>query len=294
MEQKMLTPYIGDDYGLGFSQFGESGGSYFEHSGGNRGFSSILFAHKTKGYGAVVMVNSDAHDLVLEILRAIAAEYHWEDYLPTPYETVALPEDALLRVQGRYLINDDNVLSLTLAEGRLQAARAGTAPTEILPVSDREFISRVESSRIAFSRGAVADHDTVRLTLGGRTLVATRVGDDRVVPYEHLMAGRVNEALALYREIQRSDSTNALIAHDRFCGLAERLWGQNRKREAIALLSVNAELHPQSAEAFSELASGYAGAGERELAIRSYERVLALRPGDATAARALQKLREGR
>jgi CubicO group peptidase (beta-lactamase class C family) len=294
MEEKMLTPCIGDEYGLGFGLFGGAGGSYFEHSGGNRGFSSLLFAHKTKGYGAVIMANSDAHDLVLEILRAIAAEYHWEDYLPAPFEIVAVSGDALLRVQGRYLINDDNVLSLTLAEGRLLAARAGSVPAEILPVSDREFISRTEPSRIALCRGAAADPDTMRLTLGGRTLVAIRIGDDRVVPYEHLMAGRVDTAIALYREMQRSDSTNALIAHDRFCGLAERLWSQNRRREAIALLSVNAELHPQSAEAFSELAGGYAAAGERELAIQSYERALALRPDDPTAAAALQKLKAGK
>jgi CubicO group peptidase (beta-lactamase class C family) len=82
MAEAMIAPLVDNRVGLGFSLVGHEARSYFSHGGGNPGFSCRLIMHREKGYGAAVMTNSDnGNRLVSEILRAIAREYEWEDYL---------------------------------------------------------------------------------------------------------------------------------------------------------------------------------------------------------------------
>lgn len=83
MTAEMLTPGI-ETFGLGLF-LGEPGDARksFRHSGGNQGFRNMLFAYNTTGQGAVVMTNSDnGGELVEQVLRAIAREYGWTNYLP--------------------------------------------------------------------------------------------------------------------------------------------------------------------------------------------------------------------
>lgn len=288
MEERMMTPYISDDHGLGFSIHGD----YFEHWGGIRGYASLLFAHKTAGYGAVIMVNFDNFALILEILRAIAREYEWEGYLPEPLEIVSIDPEKLKRYAGRYLIDDDNVANVREDSGRLYAERAGRTPSEIFPISDSEFISKVGPRRFLFTEEPDADHDTLCIVLYGEKEVAARIVKDKIVPYEYLMAGELGKAIELYKAIQRADSSNYSVSYGRINGLAETLWFERKYEEAIALLIVNTELYPNSENAFRELAVAYLQIGNKELAIENYEKLLELDPQNRSVVEKLRTLRE--
>jgi CubicO group peptidase (beta-lactamase class C family) len=79
MAEKMVTPVGVGYYGLGFATQLRGDDWYFEHSGGNWGFRCDLIAHRDKGYGAVIMTNSDSgNDVVYELRRRIAIEYRWD------------------------------------------------------------------------------------------------------------------------------------------------------------------------------------------------------------------------
>lgn len=63
--------------GLGVEKRGE--GWYFGHGGSNWGFRCSLLAHVRKGYGVVVMTNSDAGaPVIAEIEARVAAAYGWD------------------------------------------------------------------------------------------------------------------------------------------------------------------------------------------------------------------------
>jgi len=54
-------------------------GDWFEHAGGNQGFRALLKAHKTRGYGFVVMTNAERGDALREFLfHTLAASCGWE------------------------------------------------------------------------------------------------------------------------------------------------------------------------------------------------------------------------
>ena len=57
-----------------------------------------------------------------------------------------------------------------------------------------------------------------------------------------------------------------------------------------ALFRINAELHPESWNAYDSLAEGYMEAGEKDEAIKYYRRSLELNPKNTNAVEILKKL----
>jgi hypothetical protein len=72
----MVTPVAGGPAGLGFMVNDVGNTRYFEHSGGNPGFSSMLVATVEGGDGAVVLENAGSTGgFIGEVLTSIGAAY---------------------------------------------------------------------------------------------------------------------------------------------------------------------------------------------------------------------------
>jgi CubicO group peptidase (beta-lactamase class C family) len=73
--------------------------------------------------------------------------------------------------------------------------------------------------------------------------------------------------------------------------LGYRLLHQKRPADAIRIFQLNVDLHPQSANTYDSLAEAYMDSGEKNLAIKFYEKSLALDPKNSNAADQLKKLK---
>jgi len=287
---KMVTPFIEDFVGLGFFIEKHGVATYFGHGGADEGFRAQLLVHRDKGYGAVVMVNSDNAQILNEILRGIAREYQWEDYLPQAAEVTPINPSKLDDYVGRFLVNPDRVLTVTREGGRLYGEPTASPRVELFPVSENEFIRTDAEVRYNFVKGAGGKVDAIKLKVNDGTSEIPRISGDSMIPYELLMAGKIADALEGYKKIQREKPNNAAIAEGRLVSLASSLLEQKRVAEAIALLKVNVELHPQSARAYESLGEAYMSKGDKDLAIASYRKSLDLDPRSKNAAEVLRKL----
>lgn len=100
------------------------------------------------------------------------------------------------------------------------------------------------------------------------------------------------KAAAVYRE-WRADPVNAYAQADAEIpvnSLGYELMAAKRLDQAVEVLKLNAAAFPRSANAFDSLGEAYRTKGDRESAIRSYEKALELDPNMKSAADALKDL----
>jgi CubicO group peptidase (beta-lactamase class C family) len=79
MMLEMVTPVGVGPFAVGFQVEKQGEGWYFLHGGGNWGFQCHMIAHRLKGYGVVLMTNSDNGGLLMQELRQkIQQQYKWD------------------------------------------------------------------------------------------------------------------------------------------------------------------------------------------------------------------------
>ena len=100
----------------------------------------------------------------------------------------------------------------------------------------------------------------------------------------------IEAALREYPSLRRSDAY--YVSEASLNALGYRLLGMKKVPEAIAIFKLNAEAYPRSANVYDSLAEAYWAGGDRDQAIRNYQRSLALNPQNGNARDQLKKLQE--
>jgi len=106
-----VTP-VSQDAALGtFVNSRVTGSSkYFNHNGGNEGFSCTAIGSLNEGNGVVIMTNSDNPSILEEIANSVAIVYKWKDYyLPEIKKVVSLDTIALDKYVGKYVAFGNNI-----------------------------------------------------------------------------------------------------------------------------------------------------------------------------------------
>ena len=286
---KMVTPFM-EQVGLGFFIDKRGNSVYFGHDGADEGFRAMMLMHREKGYGAVIMVNSDNGQIMPEVMRSIAREYNWDEFLPPVNELISLDAARLDEYTGRFQVNPDRILTVAREETKLIVRPTADLKFELLPIADGTFIRREGVLKYTFVRGA-AGVSELQVTLpAGNIAKAPKVAADALIPFEHLMAGNIDKALAGYRQIKKDTPDNAAVGEARINGLGYGFLRAKKLPEAIAYFKLNVELYPNSSNVYDSLAEAYRANGDKELAITNYKKSLELDPKNTNAAEALKKL----
>ena len=306
---ELMTTSFMEDVGLGFFIERHANALYFGHGGADEGFRAELLVNRAKGYGVAVMANSDNGQILREVIRAVAQEYGWEDFLPKPYEVVSLDPTRLNDVAGRFEVNPDRVLTFKvgtdsaakMAEARQQhgqkpgAARLIVEPTgdpafELLPISETMFVRRDSILKYELVRNSNGGIDSIRVIAPNEASEIKRISADKLVPSELLLAGKVAEAVEAYRKIKKEQPDNVSVNEDRLNNFGYVLMRQNKLLEAIAIFKLNVEFYPASWNVYDSLGEAYMNNGEKELAITNYRKSLELNPANSNGAEILKKL----
>jgi CubicO group peptidase (beta-lactamase class C family) len=102
----------------------------------------------------------------------------------------------------------------------------------------------------------------------------------------------VESAIKSYKELKTNNLNSYDFGERELNNLGYRLLGIKKVKEAIEIFKLNVDAYPNSSNVYDSLGEAYMANGEKELAIKNYEKSLELNPKNTGAVEALKKLRE--
>lgn len=102
----------------------------------------------------------------------------------------------------------------------------------------------------------------------------------------------IDSAVSRFHEIMKTDKDKYDLDEDGLNNLGYRLLSSHYSEQAIKLLNLNLELHPESYNVRDLLAEAYMMEGKKDLAVKNLEEALKLNPKDQRAAEILKKIKE--
>ena len=111
---------------------------------------------------------------------------------------------------------------------------------------------------------------------------------------KNILARGADSALAEYRQWRQGRATADVIDENQVNRIGYELLSAKRIKDAIEVFKQNIADYPQSSNAYDSLGEAYMNNGDRELAIKNYERSVELAPNNTNGVEMLKKLRENK
>ena len=174
MTKQMLTRGMGD-FGLGLAIGGSPSNPYFGHGGVNEGFENTMSAYEKDGEGAVVMTNAQGGlRLADEVMRSIAATYHWPDFQPKVHAAVAVDPKILATYVGTYEVEPQFNTVVTMQDGHLMMQPPGQTSFPMFAESSAKFFPSAFDGEIEFVKNDRGDVSSIVIRQNGHETKAMK------------------------------------------------------------------------------------------------------------------------
>lgn len=288
--KSMLVPPVADSsYGLGFGVLHRDGTTWFSHGGWDEGFCAQLTMNAASGQGVAIMINANAPAFMDELLHAVAFEYGWPGY--KAWTRVPAAAAALVSAPGRYQVTKEQFAILSRDGDRLYLTLGGeTAREELVPVGDNQYMQAGRESIRSFGVDPATGLPSLLIATEESKApeVHLRLRDGQKHPRELLLAGDPR-ALAAYQALR--DAKDRGASEDYLNSEGYRLVGSGNVDGGIAMLALNTQLYPASANTWDSLGEAYLAKGDKVRAREAYKKALAIDPAFPSSKAALEKLK---
>ncbi len=187
-----LTPQLVDYFGLGVQLDGHGQSQRFGHGGDNIGYKCISTTYVEHGMGVVALTNCDDGWWVIEeVIRAVAEEYAWPDYLPNHRLSPVVNSEsyeAYAAYEGEYQVSAHSKLTLQVvatgsneadASSRLVLRAPGQQPIVLRPTladTTDTFVADGLNVEVRFTRNEAGEVTGLTLVQEQQETPAKRVG----------------------------------------------------------------------------------------------------------------------
>ncbi len=296
MTELFLTPYSGES-GLGvFIDGPDKKDVYFGHGGWDEGFSSELVAHRDKGYGAVVLTNSNHPAFIEELINGVALAYKWDDYV-LEYKSLPMDEASFAGILGRYRYGSDGLVKIYNEGNRLFYDHSAIDPMEMFKITDTTYARREREARIAFmTNQADGTRHLVFITDDKAPVKYEHVmmSDTEKIPTEYFNEGDYAGALKAFEKILAANPKDEDAAEGSLNNRGYRFMEDGKYKEAREMFRINMELYPLSYNVYDSYADACIKLGDRDEAMESLKEALALKPDFAAAKKKLDSLKSAK
>ncbi|MGH8105804.1 MAG: serine hydrolase, partial [Arenimonas sp.] len=160
------------------------------------------------------------------------------------------------------------------------------------------FILRFPSERLTVI--VLSNSDSASATKAAYNLAAIAFGEPvnlpkpqlREVMTATLLKDGLSAAIQQYRELRRTQSKEYDLSEEVLIDLGYDLLDSGRTDDAIEVFKLGVEFSPKSSDFHDSLGHAYIAKGDRDLAIRSFEKVMEIEPDSEHGTSMLKDLRE--
>ncbi|HMA50390.1 MAG TPA: serine hydrolase domain-containing protein, partial [Magnetospirillaceae bacterium] len=147
----------------------------FRHTGGNEGFRCDLVAYQ-QGDGVVVMTNGDnGAELMFDIVRTLAHDQGWPDFLPMVREAAAIDGKVTAHYAGYYRMGRYSIAEASLDKGALSLKLPGEETHRLYPASERDWFFADIEADVTFHPDAKGLDPAMVLHQSGEDAPARRI-----------------------------------------------------------------------------------------------------------------------
>jgi len=291
MTEKMLTPWVSQNVGLGFFIDSKKQGVYFGHGGWDEGFSADLVAHKTAGYGVAIMTNSNHPAFIEELKNSIAAAYGWQEYLQPVFNKLTISESELKRISGRYFFNPDMLFTIAKEQEKVMMRYLDGTAMEIFRVADNLYIRREQNRKFSFIENPETKQVELVFDMGNGTTVARRrLAEDEIIPFEAVIKDELVKAEKQYRQLLEKTPEMKEQVEWNVLNQVERYVDSNQLDKAKRLVALNIKLFPKSVNSLNKQAQLAVQMSDNKLASQVYKKILTILPEHQPTIEALKAL----
>jgi CubicO group peptidase (beta-lactamase class C family) len=289
MVDRMLTP-IDRGYALGLGIDDRKGDVYFGHDGWDEGFSSEMKAHRDKGYGVVVLTNSNHPPFISEVIRSVARAYNWDHFVPE-YRKLPIDNSTAEKFVGRYRNGTDGRITVTHEGDKLffKFIR-NDDPEELRRVTDSTYVIGNSRALVQFKEMPGQPLDLVILDDRNHAGSHPKVDDSEVVPYEYLIKGDFDNALRGYQGLLKANPNDHAAAEEELNSQGYTQLEKGNNKLALDIFRINTILYPGSFNVYDSYGDAQKANGDSKGAVDSYRKALKLNPGSDASAKKLKEL----
>lgn len=292
MTTLMLTPFVEDYTGLGVFINKLKDEVYFGHGGWDEGFSSELIAHKDKGYGVVILTNSNHPEFISELIRSVALTYNWDDFVPV-YQRKNLNPGEINQIIGKYKPGGNMLIEIFENDGVLYSKGLMDSPKELIKITDSTYIGRDNNQPVRFKTNPETNKVEMQVLnpdSGIQEVSFPKMDENEKIPLEMIIAVEFDQALKEYRALKKLDPNDPTIAEDNLNILGYRFMEKEKLKISQDIFRINTLLYPNSANVYDSYAEASMKIGDPDLALENYKKSLSMDPKNINAEKMIGEI----
>ncbi|MDT8717525.1 class A beta-lactamase-related serine hydrolase [Clostridium sp. 19966] len=282
--QFMAIPILTGEYNMGLENQKVAQEYLLGHDGGNEGYCCSMLFHKEKGYGLILMTNSNnGYQMKLPILRSAATAFGWNNILRPDYEKSELSAETKNLFMGSYKLEFDISIKVFADNNKLFYKIGYFEPKKLEYVGNYTFIDTDRKNKFEF----VKDENKIYMNES----ILESLNDGEKLACDYIEEGNIEQAVNIYKRIIEEKNIIKFSLEGKLNNAGYNCLGNNNEA-AINLLKVNTILFPDSANAWDSLGEAYFENGQYELSIEAMKNSLQYNQNNKNALFFIEKAKK--
>lgn len=266
---------------------------WFSHGGSNTGVGGHMYATMKEGKGIVILGNGP-NSVRIPVINSLrdniirthnwGSKYEWNNKKEIPTELIS-------KIEGRYEdLTFRELFEIKNSDGKLYIPRFWNGVrNDLIYIGDNTFITNEVPGQFKF----VFNKESTQIQFSRKGAELAEIMYEKVIgklPNEIALEGDYSAALKAYKELFNKNPQHPLVRESTLNNFGYQQLNQDNLKVALIIFKINAELYPQSANAYDSLAEAYMIMGDKINAIKFYKKSLEFNPDNANAKKYIKEM----